>query len=101
MSRYDLLELTQTYYAFDLGLISLNKENLLTIFSINQPSPKKNSFNDSVLGLKLRGGGVFNSKPLNSSMTYLGWGATSEEKEARIYIFDSDIPHISPCHYVT
>src|SRR5581483_5511884 len=106
MSRYDLLELSQAYYAFDLGFKSLNKESLATIFSVGQPSPlsKRNSFNVSALGLKLRGGGVFNNKPLNSSITYLGWGATSEEKEARIYIFDPDVPHsnnISPCYYVT
>lgn len=104
MSRYDLLELSQVYYAFDLGFKSLNTENLNSIFSIYQKPSSSYKFNHTPLGLKLRGGGVFNSKPLNSCITYLGWGATSEEKEARIYIFDSDISHtndILPCHYVT
>ncbi|GBB86274.1 hypothetical protein RclHR1_01270020 [Rhizophagus clarus] len=101
MSRYDLLELSQVYYAFDLGFKSLNTENLISTFSIYQ---KPSLSHHSPLGLKLRGGNVFNSKPLNSYITYLGWGATSEEKEARIYIFDSDNSHIndiSPCYYVT
>ncbi|CAG8624376.1 5162_t:CDS:1 [Funneliformis caledonium] len=102
MSRYDLIELSQVYYAFDLGFKSLNSETLISIFTSSDQSFQKDPF--SVLGLKLRGGGVFNNKPLNSPITYLGWGATSEEKEARIYIFDSDISHsnhISPCYYVT
>ncbi len=62
------------------------------------------SHNSSISGLKLRGGGVFDNKQLNSPITYLGWGATSEEKDARIYVFDSDTSHsnhISPCYYVT
>ncbi|RIA90545.1 hypothetical protein C1645_876052 [Glomus cerebriforme] len=103
MSRYDLLELSQVSYAFDLGFKTLNTENLISTFSVSSSS-KRNSSNNSPIGLKLRGGGVFNSKPLNSSITYLGWGATSEEKESRIYIFDSEVSHmnnISPCYYVT
>ncbi|CAI2190950.1 17566_t:CDS:1, partial [Funneliformis geosporum] len=99
MSRYDLVELSQVYYAFDLGFKSLNSETLISIFTSADQSFQKDSFSI----LKLRGGGSFNNKPLNSQITYLGWGATSEEKEARIYVYDSDISnsnHISPCYYV-
>ncbi|CAG8586401.1 155_t:CDS:2 [Diversispora eburnea] len=102
---YDLLELTQTYHAFDFAFKSFNGDTLITIFSIDSTQPKGTigSRGKKLEGLTLRGGSICRQKLINDSIQYLGWGLKSEEKNARIYVYDSSSMN-NPClkaYYVT
>ncbi|CAG8576654.1 5775_t:CDS:2 [Acaulospora morrowiae] len=104
MSRYDLLELSETRYVFDFTFKSLSGETLISTFFVDSTQPKGTigPKHVNLEGLILCGGGIWKQRPVNNSIQYLGWGVDSEEKEARIYIYDchSRSPYTKAC-YVT
>ncbi|CAH1763121.1 15434_t:CDS:2, partial [Entrophospora sp. SA101] len=93
LSRYDLLEMSQTNHVYDLAFKNVNQEKLFALFSMETTQPKGTIGPErhNLEGLKMRDGTLLKTKPMNNPVQHiLGRGITSEEKDVRIYLYDAD-----------
>ncbi|CAG8718930.1 21152_t:CDS:1 [Dentiscutata erythropus] len=91
VSRYDLLKLEPTYHAFDFAFKSIDNNTLISTFSINSTLPKGTVGPKGVKieSLQLCSGSIWKQGLINDYIQYLGWGVNVEEKDARIYVYDT------------
>src|SRR5207248_297481 len=92
LSRYDLLEMSQTNHVYDLVFKSVNHQESHALFSTETSQPKGTigAERHNLQGLKLRDGTLLKMKPINNPVQYFGRGIPSEEKDVRIYLYDAD-----------
>ncbi|RIB24022.1 hypothetical protein C2G38_2071107 [Gigaspora rosea] len=91
VSRYDLLKLGPTYHVFNFAFKSINKDTLISTFSIDSSLTKGTDGPKSVKieSLQLCSGNIWKQGLINDYIQYLGWGVSVEDKEARIYVYDT------------
>ncbi|CAG8728179.1 9349_t:CDS:1, partial [Cetraspora pellucida] len=80
--------LEPTYHAFDFAFQNVNSDTLISTFSISSKGsirPKK----ITIEGLQLCDGSIWKQGLINDYIQYLGWGASVENKEARIYVYNT------------
>ncbi|RIA80170.1 hypothetical protein C1645_882321 [Glomus cerebriforme] len=90
ITRY-VLDFVPIHNTFDLEFKSLDKKSLLATFKHNstQKPGTVGPNNKKLWGFKLRGDGVLRENPLNDPLVFTNWDSPYEQKEARIYTFDS------------
>ncbi|PKK72977.1 hypothetical protein RhiirC2_741698 [Rhizophagus irregularis] len=97
ITRY-VLDFVPIHNTFDLGFKSLDNENLIATFQQNssQRSGMVGPNNKRLWGFKLRGDGILRENPLNEPLIYTTWDSPYEQKETRLYTFDSNTDSAHP-----